>query len=153
MKRAWNALFFAAIAAGLAACDHHDHDHGSHDHGPAPAVSAEGGNAVQNEMRLLHTAMRDAVTAIAMDDLASIPPSLHRVHMARDLTDKAVASGSYKPPKNPDRVKEFRELDEAFHAELVKLLGAARANDSKATAAQLGVVLGKCSGCHADFRR
>lgn len=152
MKRAWISMV-AAIGLSVAACEHHDHGHAAHDHSPAPAVSAEGGNAVQNEMRLLNTAMRDAVTAIAMDDLASIPGSLHRVHMAREVTDKAVASGAYKLPKNPDRVAEFRALDEAFHADLEKLLAASRAKDAKATAAQVGVVLGKCSGCHAEFRR
>lgn len=112
-----------------------------------------GVTAVQNEMRLLHEAMRDAVTAIADDDLARIGESLHRVHRARELTDKALHSKEYKLPKNAENVAAFIAKDEAFHDELEKLFAAAKSKDTNATSVQLGVVLSRCSDCHTQFRR
>src|SRR5581483_2352510 len=111
-----------------------------------------GGNAVQNEMRALNDAMRDSVTAIAWDDYAAIPKSLHHVHEARAATEHALESGAYVFRRNADRREEFVRLDEAFHHELEKLEEAASAKDPKATPAQLGVVLGQCHGCHETFR-
>jgi hypothetical protein len=93
--------------------------------------------AVQNEMRLLHEAMRSCVTAVAYGTLDSIPESLHTVHRARELTEKLAT---------------FKELDEQFHDELEKLLTVATSKDGAATGIQVGVVLSKCSGCHAQFR-
>lgn len=124
---------------------------------PAPTASPDhvpaGVTAVQNEMRLLHEAMRDSVTAIAMGTLDTIPESLHSVHRARELTEKALESGEYKLPKNGDKLAQFKELDEAFHVELEKLVAAAQSKSSQATATQLGVVLSKCDGCHTQYRR
>jgi len=122
----------------------------------APTASPDhlpkGVNAVQNEMRLLHEAMRDAVTAIANGNLPSIAESLHRVHRARELTEKAVEEKEYTLPKNPDKLEDFKAKDEAFHGELEKLVAASTSNDAKATSEQLGVVLSKCTDCHAQFR-
>lgn len=158
------------IAAVLAfGCDHlAEHAHGSGegaDHGHAtetvavaaapvasPTELPEGVNAVQNEMRLLHEAMRDSVTAVANNDLAAIPHAIHRVHQARGMTDAAIQSGSYRPPQNGDQIEQFLATDEAFHQELVVLVRAANANDSAATGQQLGVVLSRCNGCHSQFR-
>ena len=89
------AILVGAIAAG---CDHH------HDKGPPPPA---GTNPVQHEMRLLHEAMRDAVTAIANGDVKKIPESLHKVHAAKEHTGAALGSGAYKPPKNGDKLARF----------------------------------------------
>lgn len=112
----------------------------------------EGLNAVQNEMLLLEAATRDMVTAVANDQLAAIPPLLHGVHGAKDLTAKAIAAGEWKPPKNADDVAGFVAMDEAFHGELVKLLKAAQADDLPAATKQLGVVLDGCTSCHEQYR-
>jgi hypothetical protein len=126
---------------------------------PAPVADAGGteaeappGNAVQNEMRVLHEAMRDAVTAIAQGHLGDVSIALHRVHAAREATEAAVESGAYRLPKGAEHLEEFRALDDAFHAQLEKLEAAAHANDSEATATQLGATLAKCNACHARFR-
>ncbi|MEO8900569.1 MAG: cytochrome c [Polyangiaceae bacterium] len=112
-----------------------------------------GVTVVQNEMRLLQEALRNSVTAIAMGTLETVPESLHSVHRARELTERAVESGAYKLPKNGDRLAEFEELDGSFHVELEKLASAAQSKNSQATATQLGVVLSKCDGCHSQYRR
>lgn len=145
-----------ATAAGLvavallAACDHAEHAT------PAPPASPTtlpaGVNAVQNEMRLLHEAMQDSVTAVANDDLGAIPHALHRVHQARGMTEAAIEDGSYRPPRNGEDIEGFVRMDEAFHHELEQLVRAARSGDSAATGQQLGAVLSRCSGCHERFR-
>jgi hypothetical protein len=71
---------------------------------------------------------------------------------ARELTEKALEGGEYKLPKNPEKLATFKELDEQFHDELEKLLTVATSKDGAATGIQVGVVLSKCSGCHAQFR-
>ena len=128
---------------------------------PAPAPSATApvapdalppGNAVQNEMRLLHEAMRDTVSAIALGQLSTIPERLHAVHEARELTEKALEGGTYKLPKNADQLEAFKALDESFHADLEKLLAGATANDPVATSTALGTVMSRCEGCHALYR-
>jgi hypothetical protein len=122
----------------------------------APAASPDklpaGVNAVQNEMRLLHEAMRDTVSAIALGKLPTIPERLGAVHRARELTEQALESGSYVLPKNADQLDAFKALDESFQGELEKLAAAATANDPVATATALGAVMGRCEGCHAQFR-
>lgn len=151
-----------AVALFGLGCDHHhehaEEQHAHEDHAAAasppasPTELPEGVNAVQNEMRLLHEAMQGSVTAIANDDLGAIPEALHRVHQARGMTEAALENGSYRPPRNADRLDAFVALDEAFHSELERLVGAASANDSAATATQLGAVMSQCNGCHSQFR-
>lgn len=126
---------------------------------PAPAetvgsvtVPPKNGNPVQNEMRVLHEATRDWITAIANNTPELIPASIGKVHEARMITEKAVEAGAYKPPKNADAMADFAKQDDAFHAELVKLLQASRAKDLTATTKQLGVVLEGCTSCHLRFR-
>jgi cytochrome c556 len=142
-----------ATAALFAAC-HRDVHEAAHDHAavaPLPSASA-GANAMQSEMRLLNEAMRDAVTAIGYDRLDTIAPSLHAVHEAKARTEEALESGAYKLPKHADRLEDFKAQDEAFHGELVKLLGAAKAKDRAGTTRQLGVVLDGCTSCHEKYR-
>lgn len=119
---------------------------------PSSASAAPPANPVQAEMRLLNEAMRDAVTAIAYNDLASIPKAIHGVHLAREVTAKALADGAYRPPKRASEVAAFEREDEAFHDELVKLVKASRAGDLPAATHQLGVVLDGCTACHTKYR-
>jgi cytochrome c556 len=103
-------------------------------------------------MRALHEATRDWVTAIAQNDLASIPAGISRVHAARMVTEKALEKGEYKPPKAGANLAEFKKQDEAFHDELVKLLKASNAKDLPAASRQLGVVIEGCTSCHLKYR-
>lgn len=120
---------------------------------PAEAAAAPAGvNPVQNEMRILHEAAQDWVTAVANNTLHMIPVSIGKVHEARMLTEKAVAAGAYRPPKNGDALADFAKQDDAFHAELVTLLNASKGKDLPGTTKQLGVVLQSCTGCHLRFR-
>lgn len=109
-------------------------------------------NPVQNEMRLLNAAMQRSLTLLANGDLKDIPPAIFSVHGARDLTEKAIHAGSYKPPANSDDIAGFVATDRAFHDQLVQLVQAAKRGDRKAaTAAYAEVVIG-CTHCHQRYR-
>jgi cytochrome c556 len=120
----------------------------------APLVRAEEPkpNPVQLEMRLLEAAMKDSVSAIAAGDVTKLPKQLHQVHMAAGDTGAALKDGSYKPPRNAEKVAEFIALDEAFHKAMIQMVKAARKNDLEKTATHFGGLMQRCHGCHAQFR-
>ena len=150
---------FAALGLALGAC-------AQEAPGPAPTPSAapvlamnpeakrvedlpEGVNAVQNEMRLLDAAMRDILTLLANKQLDAIPKRIFAVHGARDLTEQALASGAYRPPRGD--VAAFGAVDTAFHDQLVRMVKASRAGDLQgATDAYADAVRG-CASCHESF--
>lgn len=162
-------ILLAALALSLGACKksepepagtHAEQAVEPHAKEAAPAAPAaaglpdcgslQGDNAVMTEMRQLECALQRAVAAVGRDDLAVIPELIHVVHGAKQNTAKALETGAYKVPN--DDVKGFVAMDEAFHASLVGLLQAAKANDHAATGAALGTVLAQCQGCHATYR-
>ncbi len=164
----WFGVWIVATASLLASCKSQPEEAPARPEAPAqpsatpagptaaatPSVAAPAAalNPVQNEMRLLHEATRDWVTAIANNTLDTIPEDIHKVHGARMVTEDALKKGSYKPPKNADDLDGFIKQDEAFHDELVKLLKASKAKDLPATTKQLGVVLEGCTSCHTKYR-
>ncbi|MCP4500354.1 MAG: cytochrome c [Deltaproteobacteria bacterium] len=109
-------------------------------------------NPVQKEMRLLDAAMRDAVTAIAMGDVRSLPKKLHAVHIAAGDTYAELKSGAYKPPKGGDDVDGFITLDKAFHHEMIQMVKAAKKNDVNTTAKHFGGLIQHCNECHTRYR-
>jgi hypothetical protein len=156
MKAVLSGIAAVAVAAALVAgCEQDCPTAAATATAPPPASPEhlpQGVNAVQNEMRLLHEALRDTVSAIALDTLSTIPERLDAVHRARELTEHAIESGTYKLSRNGDQLEAFEALDESFHTELEKLTAAAKANDPNATSTALGTVMGRCAGCHAQFR-
>jgi len=117
-----------------------------------PPAAAGAANPVQIEMQLLTAAMEGAVRAIGMGDVREVGHALHRVHEAKQGTAAALEQGSYRPPKNGERIERFRELDDAFHSHLARIVAASHANDVDGTARAVGEALGACNGCHTEFR-
>lgn len=121
-----------------------------------PALIADAGtpppNAVQLEMQALHLLMVTSLVAIESGKTDTIPAAIHQVHTAKGVTEKAITSGAWKPPRTDATVADFVKTDEAFHGELVKLLQASKRNDVTATTRQLGAVLDGCTSCHVRFR-
>lgn len=115
-----------------------------------PAVPAP--NAVQLEMQALHALVVTSLVALEEGKTDVIPAAIHQVHEAKGVTEKAITSGAWKPPRADATVAEFVKTDEAFHGALVGLLKAAKKNDVTATTRQLGVVLEGCTACHVRFR-
>lgn len=145
------ALILGVVAlcgsAGSAVAQDHGHDHAK----PKAPVKASG-NPVVHEMRLLNDAMKTIMDAVANNRLEAIVPAIHRVHEARLLTEKAIESGTYRLPKNSDRMEAFIKEDDAFHQELVTLVKAARANDLKGATKQVGTLMNGCTSCHVKYR-
>lgn len=112
----------------------------------------EGVNAVQNEMRLLNTAMRNVLTLIANDQLDGIPKEIKKVHPARQLTMKAVKKGVYEPPVNAEKMDEFKQLDDEFHKSLKGLLKASKNDDLQAATDHYSDLVQGCTDCHTKFR-
>jgi len=144
----WLAALTVLAAALVGACESSGHGHGA----PGATKPPEGLNPVQHEMRLLHEALRDTVSAVANGNVSTVPDSIHRVHGAKEATSRALKEGAYAPPKNPKEVQRFSEMDEAFHGDLVKLVVAAESGDVPATGRALGQVMSGCHGCHEHFR-
>jgi cytochrome c556 len=126
---------------------------------PAPAaptaapVDAEApGNVVQTEMRLMTKILEATVRGIGAGDVSGIDEQLHELHAAKEATEAAVKSGTYKLAKNPDSVAAFTAMDEAFHAHLGALVKASRANDVAGASEALGQIMRGCHGCHTTFR-
>jgi len=115
---------------------------------PAPVAASP----VQLEMVALTDAMQKVLVAIANNNLAAIPPAIHAVHSARDVTADALRKGAITLPKNPGKLDEFAREDDRFHGELVTLVKAARANDLQAATRQMGVVMNGCTACHLKYR-
>ena len=133
-----------AIALVLGACSRE---------GPGLEVAAPAANPVQREMRLLHAAMQATLTGIAYGDVRAVPEAFEAIDRAKEATEAALASGAYVPARNGDRLDRFRELDEAFHPQLERIVEAARRGDVPATAEAMGAALRGCDPCHQEFRR
>jgi hypothetical protein len=151
LRPGWWALHIVAIAAiGGGAFALGTHLAASHAHGAPPA--SPGSNPVQVEMRLLEGALATAPSLFASGDLRPLEHALHGVHGARENTDDALESGSYRLPRNADQVARFRQLDAAFHADLERLAEHAAKSELEPAASAYGRVLSACNGCHAEFR-
>jgi hypothetical protein len=118
--------------------------------GSTDCASLRGDNVVQTEMRKLECTLYHAVVAIGRDDLGAIAPQIHRLHAAKEDTQRAIETGAWKPAQGD--VAAFVALDDTFHRELEALVSAAIGGDHAGVAAALGRVLGQCQGCHAAFR-
>jgi cytochrome c556 len=145
------AILALLALAPMPACQEHHHPaSGIH---AAPSSSSSATNPVQQEMRLLSSALQEAVVGVGMGDVRGVEHALHRVHSAKQATAAALSSGSYRPPKNPTRMDRFAALDERFHGTLERLAESSRRNDVAGTADALGVALKSCQECHGEFRR
>ncbi len=156
LRPGWWGVHLVAIAtvagAGFVAGLHHaEPSAGHHDHG-APAASTGAANPVQAEMRLLSSALATAPASFAAGDLRPFEHQLHAVHAAKEKTEEALHHGTYRLPKNADKLERFAELDRDFHAALEKLAAHAAKNELAAAATAYGAVLGACNGCHTEFR-
>ncbi len=120
---------------------------------PAKTEAPAAINPVQHEMRLLENAMHAMLSGIARGDVRAAPAAFADVDRAKQATEAALESGRYVPARNADQLAAFRELDEAFHGDLERMLAAAARNDVPATAEAFGSVMRRCQPCHAAFRK
>lgn len=118
----------------------------------APPAPPAGVNPVQHEMQLMTAALQSAVRGIGTGDVRGVAHELHGVHAAKEQTEVALSSGSYRLRKNPERLDRFRALDEEFHRKLEGLVRASQDNDVSAAGAAFAGAIQSCQSCHAEFR-
>lgn len=159
LRPGWWAVHVVAIAllggGGLVLGLHHaEHaSSGHHAHATPPAGSPDDAkNPVQVEMRTLERALATAPASFAAADIRPFEHQLHAVHAAKEKTEEAFHHGTYRLPKNADKLDRFRQLDKEFHAALEKLAEHASKNELAPAATAYGNVLSACNGCHSEFR-
>jgi cytochrome c556 len=105
------------------------------------------------EMIKLDGALRKIVSAVALGDAKRVRAVLKTVHGEMEKTQEGIRQGSIKLPKNRERISEFVEMDEKFHAGLEELDEAAAKNDRQAMLAAAKTMMEGCVNCHAAFRK
>lgn len=120
-----------------------------------PAVTHAEENPLLVEMMLLNKAYRDIVSAVAIEDSPAIIKAIEGLesHQAVQATTNALKDGKIKTPKNPDKMKEFKRMDNEFHSSLKALLEAAKADKQPKIRTITKKLLDGCVKCHEQFRK
>lgn len=116
------------------------------------AKTAQTESPVKVEMRLLDKAYKNLIDSLLLNKPEAIEEPFHEVHKAKANTEKALEKGEIRLPKNNDQMKEFVEMDERFHNDLVTVIKASRAGDMKKVRAATHKILDGCVQCHSKFR-
>lgn len=140
-------LLMAAVPAGYSAM------HAGHDHSKMHAAADKGANPLIEEMVKLDEVFRAVVSGVALADGERVHAALESMHGAMEKTHEGVKAGKVTIPKNPERVKEFVNLDKEFHAKLETLAQAAHKNDQEKMLLLTKQLLDGCVHCHQLFRK
>lgn len=146
-------VFGGGVALGIFHATGHGegHDHTStRSSSTAPTGAPE--DAIQDEMKALQAAYDQLGRAAVLGDPAGVVEAFHAVHARKDATEAALASGAARPPRNADHLDAFRARDEAFHAQIEAVVGAAQAGDVPSLRRLHGELRDGCVGCHEEFR-
>ncbi len=138
-KRTFVGLFLAAV---FILCAHVGY-----------AKDKAGKNPLKQEMRYLDAAFGRLLSGIALEDLSAVAGSFEGLHEYKEETEKALERGDLTLPKNNDKLRLFKQLDDNFHKELEFMLNQAKANDAKAVKASAIRLLDSCIECHRMFRK
>ena len=120
----------------------------------AKAVAQESKpNLIQEEMLAMNAAFINLIQALILNKPDTIEKPFVKVNEAREKVEEAVKKGEKLTlPKNQSKFKEFVRIDDEYHAELEKLLVAAKNKNMKIVKAQTHKLLNLCIYCHARFR-
>lgn len=112
--------------------------------------------AIQNpllaEMGLLNEAFKGLIEGIILNRWDKIEEPFHAVHMAKQKTHEALHHKQVFLPKNTNKVAEFVKMDEAFHHDLEKMLGAVKKKDQKEALRLTHKLMDQCVACHNMYR-
>lgn len=120
-----------------------------------PSVVFAAENPLLVEMMLVNKAYRDIVSAVAIEDSAAIVKAIEGLEssQAAKATAAALKAGQLKTPKNPDKMKEFKRMDDEFHGNLKALHEAAKADKQPKIRTITKKLLDGCVKCHEQFRK
>ncbi|MBI5048927.1 MAG: cytochrome c [Deltaproteobacteria bacterium] len=110
-------------------------------------------NLIKEEMIAMNDAFTNLIQALIFNKPDVIEGPFLKVKEARKKIEEAIKKGEkIILPKNHSKFKEFMKLDEEYHAELEKLLAAAKDKNMKIIKLQTHKLLNFCVYCHARFR-
>ena len=120
----------------------------------AKAVAQESKpNLIQEEMIAMNAAFINLIQALILNNPGTIEKPFVKVKEVREKVEEAVKKGEKLTlPKNQSKFKEFVRIDDEYHAELEKLLVAAKNKNMKIVKAQTHKLFNLCIYCHARFR-
>ncbi|MEK6530935.1 MAG: hypothetical protein AABZ23_00395 [Deltaproteobacteria bacterium] len=104
-------------------------------------------------MNYLDSAFNGLIRAIALDDLSPVAHGFARLSEYKEETERAFEKGEITLPKNNDKTKLFKQLDDNFHKELEFILHQTKANDAKTVKASAIRLIDSCIECHRMFRK
>ncbi|MCX5717466.1 MAG: hypothetical protein NTW44_03980 [Nitrospirae bacterium] len=106
---------------------------------------------VRVEMRLLDPAFKNLLDSLILNKPEAIKAPFIAVHKALGNTDAALKKGEVKVPRNNDKMKEFKEMDEKFHKLLEQVIAASNKRDMKKVQAITHKIIDGCVQCHSQY--
>ncbi len=143
------AFIILLMGTGIPSFSTAAHDMHLHAHGGTGA----GNNPLIEEMMILDDVFRRVVSAVSLGQGEKVNEALESMHGTMEKTHRGVHEGAVKIPKNPEREKEFVDLDKAFHEDLERLADAGRKNDQDTMLLLTKKLLDGCVNCHRTFRK
>jgi cytochrome c556 len=110
-------------------------------------------NPLIGEMTALDSAFRDIVSAVVLGDSDTVQRAIASMRGTREKTREGIHAGAVILPKNAIHVKDFIEMDRAFHDKLEALDHAARHNNLREMQRITHQLLNACAQCHQMFRK
>jgi cytochrome c556 len=110
-------------------------------------------NPLIGEMTALGGAFRDIVSAVVLGDSGPVQRAIASMSGTREKTHEGIHAGTVVLPKNAARVKDFIEMDRAFHDKLEALNRAARHNNLREMQRITHQLMNACVQCHQMFRK
>jgi len=110
-------------------------------------------NPLMSEMTALDRAFRDIVSAVVLDDSDAVQRAIASMRGTREKTHEGIHAGTVVLPKNAVHVKDFIEMDRAFHDKLEALDRAARHNNLREMQRITHQLMNACVQCHQMFRK
>lgn len=144
-------LAIVALTLMTPGADSAEHNHANRKHSEKKATASA--NPLVEEMRALDAAFREIASGVAVGDGHRVLSAIETLHGSMEKTQHALHAGEIKLPRNPQKVKEFENLDREFHGELEALAKAAERDDGKMMASLTKRLLDGCVRCHGEFRK
>lgn len=146
-------VFGGGVALGIFHATGHGSGHAHPSSAQTPAApTGEAAGAIREEMKALQTAYDQLGRASVLGEADGVVDAFHAVHLRKEATEAALASGAARPPKNGDRLDAFRARDEAFHAQIEAVVEAAQHDDVPRLRTLHAELRDGCVGCHEEFR-
>jgi hypothetical protein len=110
-------------------------------------------NPLKEEMMLLDAAYKNLIDSLVLNNLSAIEGPVEEMLKAKEKTETALEKGEIKLPKNNDKIKTFKDMDEEFHLKLKNLIVLSKKGDKNGIQKLTHELLNGCIQCHDNFRQ